>query len=89
MLGISFDVAADNLAFAEKLDFPFRLLADPQKVAGAAYQVLRDPDDKFANFSQRHSYLIDPGGKIAKAYEVADPSAHALEVMADLATLKA
>ena len=50
--------------------------------------MLRDPDDKFANFSQRHSYLINPDGIIAKAYEVGDPAGHAAEVLADLEALK-
>lgn len=85
MLGVSFDVPADNKAFRDKLAFPFILLSDPEKTVGAEYQVLRPADDKFADFSQRHSYLIDPAGTIEKAYEVADPAGHAEEVLADLA----
>lgn len=88
MLGISFDTPEDNAAFVAEHSFPFRLLSDPEKVAGTAYQVLRDPSDKFANFPQRHSYLIDPAGKIAKVYEVADPAGHAEEVIADLQALQ-
>jgi thioredoxin-dependent peroxiredoxin len=88
VLGISFDVPDDNKAFAEKHDFPFRLLSDPDRAVGTEYQVTRDPADKYANFPQRHSYLIDPEGKIAKAYAVTDPSGHAAEVLADLAALQ-
>jgi thioredoxin-dependent peroxiredoxin len=88
VLGISFDTPADNRAFVDKHDFPFRLLSDPDKTVGALYQVLRDPGDKFADFPQRHSYLIDPTGTIAKAYEVSDPSGHATEVLADLEALE-
>ena len=88
MLGISFDTPEDNAAFAAEQNFPFRLLSDPDKAAGTTYQVLRDPSDKFANFPQRHSYLIDPAGNIAKAYEVADPAGHAEEVLADLEALQ-
>ena len=88
MLGISFDTPEDNKAFAEKHDFPFRLLSDPGKTVGAVYQTLRDADDPYANFPQRHSYLIDPEGRIAKAYAVTDPGGHAAEVLADLAALQ-
>ena len=84
MLGISFDQPADNQAFRQKFDFPFTLLSDPDKTVGALYEALRAPDDKFANFSQRISYLIDPAGVIVKAYEVTDPAGHAGEVLADL-----
>ena len=88
MLGISFDTPDDNKAFAEKNDFPFRLLSDPDKSVGSLYEVLRDPDDKFADFSQRHSYLIDPEGMIAKVYDVTDPGGHAEVVLADLTALQ-
>jgi peroxiredoxin len=36
----------------------------------------------------RISYLIDPQGVIAKAYEVTDPAGHAAGVVADLQTLR-
>lgn len=55
---------------------------------GTAYEVLRDPGDKFADYPQRISYLIDPEGTISKAYEVADPAGHAAEVLTDLAAAK-
>lgn len=84
MLGISFDTPADNKAFRDKFSFPFSLLSDPDKIVGASYEVLRPADDKFADYAQRHSYLIDPEGTIVKAYEVADPSGHAAEVLVDL-----
>lgn len=47
--------------------------------------MLRDPNDKFADFAQRISYLIDPDGLIVKAYEVSDPAGHGAAVLADLA----
>jgi peroxiredoxin Q/BCP len=84
VLGISFDVPADNKAFRDKFDFPFSLLSDPDKKVGAQYEVLRPPDDKFANFSQRISYLIDPEGTIVKSYEVDDPGGHGAVALADL-----
>lgn len=49
------------------------------------YDVLRDPSDKFANYPQRISYLIDPDGLIVKSYEVSNPGGHSAAVLADLA----
>lgn len=88
VVGISFDTAADNAAFRSKLDFPFDLLSDLDKSVGTTYDVLRDADDPFADYPKRISYLIDPDGTIAKAYEVSDPAGHGAEVLADLAALQ-
>lgn len=85
VLGISFDGPEDNKAFRDEHDFPFPLLSDADKSVGAAYDVLRDPDDAFAAYPNRISYLIDGEGAIVKAYEVTDPAGHAAEVLVDLA----
>ena len=88
MLGISFDTPADNKAFRDENNFPFSLLSDPDKAIGTTYEALREPDDKFADYPNRISYLIDPDGRIVKSYEVADPAGHGAEVLADLAAAK-
>jgi len=88
VLGISFDTPADNKAFRDEHSFPFTLLSDPDKTIGTAYQVLRDPDDAFADYPNRISYLIDTEGTIVKSYEVSDPGGHAIEVLADLSAAK-
>lgn len=88
VVGISFDSETDNAAFRSKFDFPFDLLSDPTKTVGTAYDVLRDADDPFADYPKRISYLIDPDGTIAKAYEVSDPAGHGAEVLADLEALQ-
>lgn len=88
MLGISFDNPADNKAFRDKFDFGFSLLSDEDKSVGAAYDAVRDPDEQFANFPKRISYLINPEGVVAKVYEVADPGGHAEAVLADLAAIQ-
>lgn len=84
MIGISFDQPADNRAFKESESFPFTLLSDPDKTVGTAYQALREASDPFADYPQRHSYLIDPEGSIVKSYDVSDPGGHGAEVLADL-----
>ncbi len=88
MIGISFDTPADNKTFRDDNNFPYILLSDPDKAIGTSYDILRDPDDKFADYPNRISYLIDPEGVIVKSYEVADPAGHAAEVLVDLAAAK-
>ena len=44
----------------------------------------RDASDKFAEFPRRYSYLIDPDGMIAGAYDVTDVAGHADQVIADV-----
>jgi peroxiredoxin Q/BCP len=82
VLGVSFDEPADNAAFAEAQQFPFRLLSDDGALAvqvGAATS--RDQ-----GATRRISYLIGPDGKILKAYDSVDPKAHAQQVLSDATT---
>ncbi len=74
--------------FAETQEFPFALLSDVDRTVGNAYEVTRDPDDKYATFPRRYSYLIDPDGVIRHAYDVTDVATHADDVLADLDHLR-
>lgn len=47
----------------------------------------RDPGDQYASYPRRFSYLIDPHGTIARAYDVTDVAGHAQQVVADLVEL--
>lgn len=87
VLGASFDAPEENRVFAEEQRLTFRLLSDLDQAVGRRYEVTRAPDDQYAAFPQRISYLIDPDGVIRRAYRVADVAAHADEVLADLADL--
>ncbi len=84
ILGASFDTPAENLAFAQAQEFPFRLLSDLDHTVGAAYEVRRDPGDKFAAFPRRLSYLIDPEGRVHRSYDVTDVARHAADAIADI-----
>lgn len=84
MLGASFDTPAENKAFRDDQGFDFPLLSDVDRTVGAAYEVVRAPNHKYADYPQRYSYLIDPTGKIAKTYDVADVGGHAANILADL-----
>lgn len=60
-------------------------MADPEKVAGAAYEVVSE-----RGFPYRHSYLINQEGVIAKSYDMKghpDLALHAGEVLEDIASL--
>jgi len=87
ILGASFDTVEENRAFAADQGFPFRLLADVDRSVGRAYDVVRPAGDQYEAFARRFSFLIDPEGRIARIYEVADVKGHADEVLADLARL--
>ena len=39
-------------------------------------------------FAARHTFLIDPTGKIAKVYTSVDPAKHSVEVLAELDQLE-
>ena len=46
MLGASFDSVEDQKKFAEAEGFPYRLLSDPDKTMGAAYDAVRQEGEK-------------------------------------------
>ena len=82
--GISFDAPAENKAFADKHEFPYRLLSDEDRSVGELYGAKRPDDHQFASLARRVSFLIDPEGVVRKVYEVRDTAGHAAEVLADL-----
>ena len=79
ILGVSFDSVEANAAFAEKYSFPYLLLCDTSRDIGVAYHAAAD---RSASAARRISYLIDPQGKIAKAWKKVDVSSHADDVLA-------
>jgi len=88
ILGVSFDDVPAIKAFAEKFEFPYRLLSDHSEQTGVAYET-RDPGTDKISFSKRLSYLIAPDGTIAKAYKVADVNTHPADVLEDIKKLQA
>ncbi len=78
ILGVSFDTVAENRAFAEKFSFPYPLLCDTERDIGVKYGAADSADAKAA---KRISYLIDPEGKIAKAFDQVNPEEHPAEVL--------
>jgi thioredoxin-dependent peroxiredoxin len=89
VLGASFDTPEENRAFAAAQGFEYRLLSDVDRAVGEAYDVKRAPGERYAEYPERVSYLIDPDGIIRRVYEVADVAAHASAVLHDLELLTA
>lgn len=81
VLGISADSVTSHAKFADKYQLPFPLLSDQSKATIKAYQA-------WGPFTKRLSYLIDPEGKIAKAYPKVSPKDHVAEVIHDLGALQ-
>lgn len=85
ILGISFDTPEDNKSFATAEGFGYRLLSDPSKTAGEAYEAIRGPDEPFTGFPRRLTYVINPDGRIAAAYDVGqDIESHPSTVLGDI-----
>ena len=86
ILGVSVDTPDSHKQFCTKEGLTFRLLADPQHKVVEAYGSLGNyMGFKIAN---RHTFLIDPAGKIAREWTKVEVQKHSAEVLAALAELK-
>jgi peroxiredoxin Q/BCP len=85
ILGVSLDDVASHAEFAEKYSLPFPLLADTDKQAATAYNVIMKIGPM--ELAKRQSFLINPEGIIVKHYEKVDPETHSAEVLADISQL--
>jgi peroxiredoxin Q/BCP len=85
VFGISTDPVKKHAKFVDKYDLPFTLLADEEKKVVNKYGVwgLKKFMGREYEGTFRHSFLIDPDGKISKVYEKVKPAEHAEEVLAD------
>jgi peroxiredoxin Q/BCP len=86
VVGVSEDGEDSHAQFAKKYHLPFPLLADKDGSVANSYGALTDLG--IIRFAKRYTFLIDPHGKIAKAYESVDTSRHSQEIIADLKRLK-
>lgn len=86
IIGISTDNSQSHLNFTNKQSLTFTLLADPGGKVSAAYGALFKLGP--IKFSKRHSFIIDPAGKIAKIYRSVSPSSHSQELLQDLQELQ-
>ncbi len=87
VLGVSIDHRESHAAFAKKFSLPFPLLADTDGAVAKRYGALWGLWP--LRFARRHTFLIDPQGRIASVYRQVDPQTHSREIITDLKALRA
>jgi len=86
ILGVSVDSVDSHKKFCAKEGLNFKLLADSDGKVSQAYGSLTNLG--VVKFAARHTFLIDPTGKVATAYTTVDPAHHSEEVLATLDQLQ-
>jgi peroxiredoxin Q/BCP len=86
VLGVSLDNLDSHQKFCAKEGLNFKLLADTDHKVTDSYGSLTNLG--LVKFAARHTFLIDPSGKIAKAYTSVDPVSHSGQVLAELDALQ-
>jgi peroxiredoxin Q/BCP len=84
--GVSLDDASSHQAFAKDQRLNFPLLVDEGGKTARSYGALTNLG--IAKFAKRHTFLIDPDGRIAKIYRDVEPARHAAELLADIRLFK-
>jgi thioredoxin-dependent peroxiredoxin len=86
ILGVSPDDEASHVAFKEKYQLPFLLLADPEKEAAEAYGVWVERNFAGKKYMgiKRSTFVIDEQGNVAKAMYGVKPEGHPEKVLAAL-----
>jgi peroxiredoxin Q/BCP len=85
LLGISTDNVKSQKEFAAKYHLPFPLLSDPDGEVASQYDSYRNFGP--IRFAKRHTFIIDPDGRIAKMFTEVNPKTHSDEVLASLQSL--
>lgn len=81
ILGVSFDTVEENRAFAEKFEFPYKLLSDPDRALGLAYHACESASDQYA---RRYTYVVGADGRIEQAIDTKDPGGQAAAILDSL-----
>ncbi|MGA9507491.1 MAG: peroxiredoxin [Candidatus Sulfotelmatobacter sp.] len=82
IVGVSVDNVDSHKKFCAKEGLNFKLLADRNGTVSKAYGSLTNLG--VTKFAARHTFLIDPDGKVAKTYTSVDPGRHSGEILAAL-----
>jgi len=82
ILGVSVDSQESHKDFSDKYSLPFPILADINGEVAKKY----DSFGSFVGFkyASRHTFIINPAGKIHKIYKKVNPSKHAAEIILEL-----
>ena len=86
VLGVSVDSVDSHKKFCTKEGLNFKLLADTEHKVSDSYGSLINLG--LVKFAARHTFLIDPTGKIAKVYTSVDPGKHSQQVLVELDALE-
>jgi peroxiredoxin Q/BCP len=86
ILGVSVDSADSHKKFCTKEGLNFKLLADTDHKVSSMYGSLMNMG--LVKMSQRHTFVINPEGKIVKEFMDVNPNQHSGEVLAALAELQ-
>lgn len=86
VLGVSGDSVDSHKGFCTKEGLNFKLLSDHEHKVMDRYGSLTNLT--VVKFAARHTFVIDPAGKIAKVYTSVDPNKHSAEVLAELDVLE-
>ena len=86
VLGVSVDSADSHKQFCAKEGLNFKLLADTDHKVSSTY-------DSLTNFgimkvAARHTFIINPEGKVTKVFTEVNPNKHSEEVLEALAELQ-
>jgi thioredoxin-dependent peroxiredoxin len=86
VLGVSPDDEASHARFKSKHGLPFALLADPDHKVAEQYGVWGEREYRGKKYMgiNRSTFVIDPGGQVAKALYGVKPQGHAEKVLAAL-----
>lgn len=86
IIGISLDSAKSHAEFTNKHHLPFPLLTDTNAKVAESYHALMD----FYVFkiAKRHTFLINPAGKIEQIYRSVDSTKHSQQIIDDLKNIQ-
>ncbi len=86
VLGVSVQDTKSHQEFCTKEGLTFKLLADPDHKVTEEYGSLKNYG--IGKYAARHTFLINPQGKIVKEYLDVDPNKHSQEVLEELGMLQ-
>jgi peroxiredoxin Q/BCP len=87
VVGVSVDSTGSHKEFCAQEGLTFKLLADTEKKVSAQYGSLMNLVGY--KIAKRHTFLVDPAGKIAKVWMEVSPNKHSEEVLGALGTVTA
>jgi len=86
VLGVSLDDTDSHEAFARKYRLPFPLLSDVDGKVAKAYGSLGGFGP--VRYAKRHTFIIDPDGRIARVWRKVSPADHSRELLEALSALR-